>query len=46
MIKHIKAFINGIREYRYDVTTHYPEPYIESYDKGRALAWHIKENLK
>lgn len=37
MRKRLKAFRLGIAEYRYDVTTWFPEPYIYWYDMGREI---------
>ena len=37
----LRAFIHGITEYRLGVTTHYAEPFICWYDKGRSLAIHL-----
>jgi len=39
MFKHIFAFINGVREFRTDWTTHYEDDsLLESYDWGREWA--------
>lgn len=37
----IKAFINGIWEYRMDSTTSYDYPLIEWYDMGREAAHRV-----
>jgi hypothetical protein len=34
----LRAYLNGIREFRLDATTHYDYPLIESYDRGREHA--------
>jgi hypothetical protein len=34
----IKAYLNGMREFRIDFTTHYDEPEINAYDWGREWA--------
>ena len=36
------AFAHGLIEHRSDITTHYPEPYIEWYDKGRSIATRLR----
>lgn len=41
MFQRIRAFLNGIREFRTDWTTGYDYPLIESYDSGRELAHRI-----
>lgn len=39
MYKHIFAFLNGMREFRTDFTTHYEDyDLLVSYDRGRDLA--------
>ena len=40
-MKHIKAFIHGMIEFRTDFTTHYDEDLIESYDYGREFMHRI-----
>jgi hypothetical protein len=38
-MKRIRAFINGVREFRWDFTTHYDsEQELNAYDWGRELA--------
>ncbi len=41
MLRHLTAYLNGIREFRSDLTTHYDYPLIESYDRGREHAHRI-----
>lgn len=38
MLRHVTAFLWGIWEFRSDLTRHYPDPFIDSYDRGRELA--------
>lgn len=40
-MKWLYAFILGICEYKMDSTTHFDEPEINYYDKGRAFAKHL-----
>jgi hypothetical protein len=38
-MKHLLAFINGVREFRMTMTTHYAEhDVLETYDRGREFA--------
>jgi len=37
-MKHIKAFLLGVWEFKHGVTTHFDYPLIEWYDCGRELA--------
>lgn len=38
-MKHLFAFLNGLREFRSDLTTHYDDyGLLDSYDRGRELA--------
>jgi hypothetical protein len=43
-MKRIYAFILGVTECRNDITTHYPEPFIYWYDKGRTIGINLLEN--
>ena len=36
-MKQIKAFLLGMKEFRMDMTTHFDEPLIYSYDWGREI---------
>lgn len=40
-MKKLKAFLLGVYEFRYNVTTHYDYPLIETYDRGREFAHKI-----
>jgi hypothetical protein len=37
-MRHLIAFLRGVREFRSDLTTHYDYPLIETYDAGREAA--------
>jgi hypothetical protein len=43
-MKRLRALIRGMIEWRNDVTTHYPYPLIEWYDRGRTIANHVLRN--
>jgi hypothetical protein len=38
MISKVRAFVLGVYEHKLDCTTHFGEPEIEWYDKGRDVA--------
>lgn len=40
----LRAFIHGLMEYRLDITTHYDEPFINWYDRGRSIAVRLLGN--
>lgn len=40
-MRRITAFLRGLIEAGSDITTHYADPFIEWYDKGRNLGQHL-----
>lgn len=40
-MKHIKAFINGAREFRLSLTMHYDGSLADAYDMGREFAHRV-----
>lgn len=38
MLRRLRIFLLGMREFRLSCTTHFDEPEIETYDRGRDFA--------